>query len=465
MRVTNNMLIRTMMLNLNNNLGRMDKYQQQMATGKKIQTPSDDPIIAARSLKFRTDVSEIEQFQKNTDDAQSWLETSETAIANLGNIAQRIRDLTVQVSNGTMTTDDKQKVKAEISQLKKSIVETGNATYASRYVFAGYKTNKPPFAIETVTMGSEKVEKLTYNGKFLSPGGPVSGSIADTDIQSFYSSNMDKVSGQPELLMGNFNGISTAAPLKFNITLDNSPIPTEVELPAGTYDISNIESALQSSIDTAFGAPPKKIEVGIEDSKIKLTVVQGDSIKISNIAPEPLPADALNVLNLGFVNGSSSSKNEKQEIIYQVGVGSSLDINVEGNEIFGRGTEGIFETFNKLEMAIDGVTEYKTATESAGVITVTSQSLNMTDLIADVDKDIDRLLKARADVGARCNFVELTQNRLEDDLVNFTGLMSKNEDADMAEVIMNLKNEENVYRASLSAGAKVIQPTLLDFLR
>lgn len=116
-------------------------------------------------------------------------------------------------------------------------------------------------------------------------------------------------------------------------------------------------------------------------------------------------------------------------------------------------------------MAIDGVTEYKTATESAGVITVTSQSLNMTDLIADVDKDIDRLLKARADVGARSNFVELTQNRLEDDLVNFTGLMSKNEDADMAEVIMNLKNEENVYRASLSAGAKVIQPTLLDFLR
>jgi flagellar hook-associated protein 3 FlgL len=44
-------------------------------------------------------------------------------------------------------------------------------------------------------------------------------------------------------------------------------------------------------------------------------------------------------------------------------------------------------------------------------------------------------------------------------------LLSKNEDADMAEVIMNLKMEENVYRASLAGGAKIIQPSLVDFLR
>jgi flagellar hook-associated protein 3 FlgL len=63
------------------------------------------------------------------------------------------------------------------------------------------------------------------------------------------------------------------------------------------------------------------------------------------------------------------------------------------------------------------------------------------------------------------NRLELTANRLEDDFINFTSLMSKNEDADIAEVIMNLQNEENVYRASLSAGARVIQPSLVDFLK
>ena len=49
--------------------------------------------------------------------------------------------------------------------------------------------------------------------------------------------------------------------------------------------------------------------------------------------------------------------------------------------------------------------------------------------------------------------------------VNFTKLMSDNEDADMAETIMNLKNEENVYKASMAGGARIIQPSLIDFLR
>ena len=78
---------------------------------------------------------------------------------------------------------------------------------------------------------------------------------------------------------------------------------------------------------------------------------------------------------------------------------------------------------------------------------------------------MDNILRVRFGIGARMNRLELTANRLDDDYVNFTKLMSKNEDVDMAEAIMNLQNEENVYRASLSAGAKVIQPSLVDFLR
>ena len=62
------------------------------------------------------------------------------------------------------------------------------------------------------------------------------------------------------------------------------------------------------------------------------------------------------------------------------------------------------------------------------------------------------------------NRLELTANRLEDDFINFTKLKSKNEDVDIAEAIMNLMNEVNVYNASLAVGAKVIQPSLVDFL-
>ena len=85
--------------------------------------------------------------------------------------------------------------------------------------------------------------------------------------------------------------------------------------------------------------------------------------------------------------------------------------------------------------------------------------------IADMQDIMDRVLSIRSDIGARMNRTDLTYNRLDSDEINFTRLMSDNEDADMAQVIMNLKNEENVYNASLAGGARIIQPTLADFLK
>ncbi len=78
---------------------------------------------------------------------------------------------------------------------------------------------------------------------------------------------------------------------------------------------------------------------------------------------------------------------------------------------------------------------------------------------------MDNIARVRADVGARYNRLELTENRLSKNIYNFTKLMSENEDIDQAENIMLLKSEENVYQASLAGGARIIQPSLMDFLR
>ena len=78
---------------------------------------------------------------------------------------------------------------------------------------------------------------------------------------------------------------------------------------------------------------------------------------------------------------------------------------------------------------------------------------------------MENLLRVRAGLGARMNRVDLSSNRLDDDFVNFTRLMSLNEDVDMAEAIMNLSNEMSVYQASLATSAKVIQQSLVDYLR
>lgn len=85
--------------------------------------------------------------------------------------------------------------------------------------------------------------------------------------------------------------------------------------------------------------------------------------------------------------------------------------------------------------------------------------------LGNIDQQIDKLLAERATLGARTNRIELIKGRLENEEISVTSLMSQNEDADVAQVITNLKMQENVHRAALGAGSRIIQPTLLDFLR
>lgn len=142
MRITNNMLITGMLHNVNNNLLKMSEYQDELATGKKIQSPSDDPVGISKVLKYKTDLSELEQYQTNTRDALSWLETTEIALIDMNEALQRVRELTVQASNGSNTSDDLEKIKNEVEQIKNHMISAANTSYAGRYIFSSYHTDE-----------------------------------------------------------------------------------------------------------------------------------------------------------------------------------------------------------------------------------------------------------------------------------------------------------------------------------
>ena len=162
MRVTNNILINNMMRYISSNLNRMDKYQQQLATGMKISVPSDDPVVAARALKLRTDVSQVEQYRRNVNDAESWIDITESTLNNIQDVLHRARELAVQGNNGTMTETDRIKIAEEIKQLKNQLINLANTTYAGRQIFSGYKTDTKllnddgTFAIDV--LNTERIE-------------------------------------------------------------------------------------------------------------------------------------------------------------------------------------------------------------------------------------------------------------------------------------------------------------------
>lgn len=293
MRVTQQMLHQNSVRHMNQNLSRLDQMTNQVASGKLLQRPSDDPNGVSKAMNLKSSLAANEQYERNTNEATMWLDESDQTINQMVNVMQRVRELAVQGNNGTLTEHDRTAISAEVKELTEQVRLFANTKVNDTYLFNGQKTNQPPF-------------------------------------------------------------------------------PTK-------------DAYVTNSFDT----------------------------------------------------GSKT---------FTIGDGVVMKANVTADELFGNAEDddNLFQTLNDL---VNGI---KSGDSVA---------------IDQVDKGMERMLTALSEVGARRNRVEAVENRVQDSKLLLQSMLSKLEDVDFAEAVMKLKSEESVYQASLAASAKVIQPSLLDFLR
>lgn len=146
---------------------------------------------------------------------------------------------------------------------------------------------------------------------------------------------------------------------------------------------------------------------------------------------------------LGNYTGSAVA-----DIEYEIGVSIKMTVNITGDDIFKLPVD-TFQLLTDIENDL-----------------LAGNTANLSSLrIGELDQALDNIVARRAEVGAKMNRLEMTQSRLDEARINFSELLSSSEDIDTAEVITQLKMQENVYRTALASGARIIQPTLLDFLR
>lgn len=296
LRVTQNMMNSQLLRNLNNNMLRSETFQNQLATGRRINKPSDDPVGISFAMRYRSELSANDQYQSNADDTTSWLTFTDTLMDQAGSVVQRLRELAVNMSNGTNPQQSLDIASKEVEQLYEQMVDIGNSSFNGKYVFNGEKTDIKPYTLE--------------------------------------------------------------------------------------------EAQNETSDDGHFQ--------------------------------------------------------------FEIGAGVKIPINVTGNKVFGVDSDedNMFRIINEFSTALkEG--EFK----------------DINKMIGKLDSRMTKMLDIRSELGAKTNRVELASERLKDISLNVSQLQSKTEDADMAIVITNLKMNENVYQASLSAGSKLIQPSLIDFLR
>lgn len=326
MRVTNAMMSNRMLTNINRNLGLLDKYNTQGATGKKIQVPSDDPIIASRSLKFRTMLSETEQYAKNTSDATSWIDATETVFSNVNKILTDMKGLMTQGANDSYTTHDRVKMLKEYNSLISQLEQELNSDYMGRSLFAGFKTDQKPIIKDE--NGNNILNPEVYNG------------------------------------------------------------------------------------------------AGIQGQYIEVQVGAGITIKINSLATD----------------------------VYNRNDYDSL--------------RGVNNNFNKTFDQIIG--EIEAITEEDDLIAWERENdlrAQMEQTIKSIEDYQSKVSVQETDIGIRSKRAELVQTRLEDDKLNYTSVKSKNEDADIGEVMMNFNTANAAYIASLNIGMQITQVTLADYLR
>lgn len=196
MRITNKIMQNNNLSNINTNKIYKDKLSTQMSSQKKINRPSDDPVIAIRALRLRSNVTEITQYySKNIPDAESWLSVTESAIKNLSQIITNMIGQCETGSNSPLTTANRQIILEQLKALGEEVYSTGDADYAGRYVFTGYRTNTPLSFMETQKVDYTLTEQLDSSA-IDSIVKVNTGNLLDLNSGNYNDADMSKITDQ-----------------------------------------------------------------------------------------------------------------------------------------------------------------------------------------------------------------------------------------------------------------------------
>lgn len=475
MRITNTMMSNNMLLALNKNARAVDKYYMKLATGKNFQQPSEDPISASRALRFRTNVSDTVQYQKNTSSATAWMEVTDTAFSNVNEmLRERVTYLLNQGSNDTYSLEDRKKIAGEIASLVNQMGENEmNANNAGRYVFSGYKTDEPPILTKSTTERYNITQTFSFEDNWNKA------SFQKPDVESVSSTYI-------------INELNLAY-----ANLDAAPTVTYVDATGTTVTVPVVTKSLTVG-DADYDADAYNMSA--DASSIHYIKETGELVMGEDVVGMLMENDfTVNYDKTGFTKGEPNPKVyfdsynydtkttytlTDDPMLYGVSIGTDIQVNSLARNVFTDNMYAVLTRFTSsiTEMNIstdatlkakyekmgysgaelDKVIEEQKLEEQKNAAYVSHNLFN--GMLGMLDMFVGTVSTEHTALGTKMNRADLIDNRLGDDEYNFTKLMSDNEDADYMDVIMRLNSSETTYQAAMQVGAKVMQLTLINFL-
>ncbi len=163
MRVTSQMMGRSYLNNLNSRLTRINKLQNEISSGSRLQNPSDDPIATIQAMKTQASLERNKQYSRNITDGKYHLNMAESSIYEMQQITSRARDLALMGSNATYNAKDRKTMAVEVNQLLENMLTVSNTTTIDGYLFGGNQTEEAPFAAARDS-SSNRITEVSVTG-------------------------------------------------------------------------------------------------------------------------------------------------------------------------------------------------------------------------------------------------------------------------------------------------------------
>jgi len=380
----------------------LNQTQEQISTGKRVNKPSDDPVAAARILKLDQELSRIETYQRNAGLAENRLQQEESALAGSVDVIQRIRELTVQAGNGSLSPNDRKSISSEMKERIGQLANIANTRDASgEYIFSGFQGS-------TAAFGKDASGSWAYQGdegqRVLEIDDGVTVPISDHG-KGIYSS-----------------------------------------IPAAVFAEGDPGNAAAARIDGIEVVDEGGLSaVSPDDITITVDTVAGTVSAVNSRTGDPLT-----VTPTAYTSGESFEVAGVQATITDAGDGDEFTLRAGEKQ-------SVFATIENLIDGLDNIDKSSPAGQAAYDDLIAASLQNL-------DNAQESIVQKQTEIGGRLNAVDSTKSFLEDSSVYSEDIRSQLRDVDYAEAISNLSFQSFVLQAAQQSFAQVSQLSLFDRL-
>lgn len=487
MRVTNHLIFGNSTNNIWRNARHLNNLVTQIETGKRIQRPSDDPLISARALRYRTILAETEQFIRNSQQGMAWMEVTEAAFNSVltgspthPSMMQRIYTRLVEgAQTGTQTLDEHRAIVAELRQYFNQMFGVDmNQTYLGRYVFSGFHTDQPP-VLKADQPGRSFIITQDFNPRL---------------IERAEAFHRESITSMPVMIPVNIIKLPfTNADFDFDTTgITGNPPQIGIFLADGT------ELVVETMDSTAADAyrPEGLVVHHLRDTGelivsdiVRDMIITAGGLRMAYEVRD-LRAGELNPIvyfdSAEIVDGEAVHFSTRgQNIQMEISPSSYITINTHARNTL---TADLFADLRRLFDFADslvlsdpsvieeyfatqhGMTGDNLANEVQRFLSdekayfASAMHIRFDNMLETIMQHAAQAQREHSQLGSRMARLEMVTIRLEEDEIAFTELLSDNEDTDLSAAIMRKVASETAFNHALRAIAITTQLSLADFI-